>query len=214
MNFDHCKALSYISLSAYNHVIAVARLEYSSDGSIFSSSTIALLGSNSNKYCKNFNTVYQIWDNHIDGKNIDKDYLYDNDPDVPIHNDLYYFPNQKDLIEKRYNYNVDVDFYYKILDKQTFNKIKRLESSNLLRKGNMFKTSEDTAIVYIGNNHKWFHVPKKLYDIFLNLKDELVYIVGGSDSECLEDIFITAESMGLNIKRNNKYIYSANYCPF
>jgi hypothetical protein len=167
-----------------------------------------------NKYCKNFNTVYQIWDNHIDGKNIDKDYLYDNDPDVPIHNDLYYFPNQKDLIEKRYNYNVDVDFYYKILDKQTFNKIKRLESSNLLRKGNMFKTSEDTAIVYIGNNHKWFHVPKKLYDIFLNLKDELVYIVGGSDSECLEDIFITAESMGLNIKRNNKYIYSANYCPF
>ena len=52
-----------------------------------------------NKYCKNFNTVYQIWDNHIDGKNIDKDYLYDNDPDVPIHNDLYYFPNQKDLIE-------------------------------------------------------------------------------------------------------------------
>lgn len=78
----------------------------------------------------------------------------------------------------------------------------------------MFKTSEDTAIVYIGNNHKWFHVPKKLYDIFLNLKDELVYIVGGSDSECLEDIFITAESMGLNIKRNNKYIYSANYCPF
>lgn len=167
-----------------------------------------------NKYCKNFNTVYQIWDNHIDGKNIDKDYLYDNDPDVPIHNDLYYFPNQKDLIEKRYNYNVDVDFYYKILDKQTFNKIKKLESSNLLRKGNMFKTSEDTAIVYIGNNHKWFHVPKKLYDIFLNLKDELVYIVGGSDSECLEDIFITAESMGLNIKRNNKYIYSANYCPF
>ena len=167
-----------------------------------------------NKYCKNFNTVYQIWDNHIDGKNIDKDYLYDNDPDVPIHNDLYYFPNQKDLIEKRYNYNVDVDFYYKILDKQTFKKIKRLESRNLLRKGNMFKTSEDTAIVYIGNNHKWFHVPKKLYDIFLNLKDELVYIVGGSDSECLEDIFITAESMGLNIKRNNKYIYSANYCPF
>ena len=27
------------------------------------------------KYCRNFNKVYQIWDNHSDGRNIDKDYL-------------------------------------------------------------------------------------------------------------------------------------------
>jgi 2-succinyl-5-enolpyruvyl-6-hydroxy-3-cyclohexene-1-carboxylate synthase len=26
------------------------------------------------KYCKNFNNVYQIWDNHPDGKNVDSDY--------------------------------------------------------------------------------------------------------------------------------------------
>ena len=55
------------------------------------------------KYCNNFNEVYQIWDNHIDGKNVDKDYLYDDEPEIPIHDDLYHFPNQKDIIEKRYN---------------------------------------------------------------------------------------------------------------
>ena len=40
-----------------------------------------------------FENVYQIWDNHVDGKNVDKDYLYDERPDIPIHDDIYYFPN-------------------------------------------------------------------------------------------------------------------------
>lgn len=53
-----------------------------------------------NKYCNNFQNVYQLWDNHVDGKNVDKDYLYDETPEIPIHDDLYHFPNQKDLIEK------------------------------------------------------------------------------------------------------------------
>jgi len=69
------------------------------------------------KYCQNFSKVYQLWDNHVDGKNVDKDYLFDETPDIPVHSDLYNFPNQKDIIEKRYNYDVDVDFYKKILDK-------------------------------------------------------------------------------------------------
>jgi hypothetical protein len=75
------------------------------------------------KYCQNFQNVYQIFDNHVDGKNVDKDYLYDDEPEIPIHDDLYHFPNQKDIIEKRYNYDVieknpneyDVD---KVLGKQ------------------------------------------------------------------------------------------------
>ena len=72
------------------------------------------------KYCKNFQNVYQLWDNHVDGKNVDKDYLYDETPDIPVHKDLYHFPNQKELIEKRYNYDVDADFYKKILDKEVY----------------------------------------------------------------------------------------------
>lgn len=165
------------------------------------------------EYCKNFSNVYQIWDNHIDGKNVDKDYLYSNNPDIPVHHDLYRFPNQTDLIEKRYNYDVDSNFYRKILNKDVYKEISEKENNGLLKKGNYFPTKEKTIIVYIGNNHKWFHVPIKLYNLFLSLKDKEVTIVGGADSECLEDVVTTAKSLGVNIKRDHRYIYSATHCP-
>lgn len=165
------------------------------------------------KYCNNFQNVYLIWDNHVDGKNIDKEYLYDKKPDVPVHDDFYHFPNVKDRIEKRYNYDVDADFYKKILDKNVYQDIKNKESKGQLQKGNLFQTTEGTAIVYIGNNHKWFHIPTKLYKIFSNLKGKTIEIVGGSDSECLDDVVTAAESLGVIVKRNYKYIYSASHCP-
>lgn len=166
-----------------------------------------------NKYAKTFTSVYQIWDNHIDGKDVDNDYLYDEDPDIPVHHDLYIFANQKDLIEKRYNYDVDVDFYKKILDPEVYKDAKEKESKGLLKQGNYFKTKGDTYIVYIGNNHIWFHIPKKLYDIFLTLKGKDIIIVGGSDQECFLDVEVAAKIFGVNVKRDFKYIYSATYCP-
>ena len=51
------------------------------------------------KYCDNFSEVYQLWDNHVDGKNVDKDYLFDENPDIPVHNDLYNFPNQNIILQ-------------------------------------------------------------------------------------------------------------------
>ncbi len=165
------------------------------------------------EYCNQFSNVYQIWDNHHHGKNVDKDYLYDKDPEIPIDKDLYHFPNQKELIEKRYNYDVDADFYKRILDKEVYNDIKKKEDNKTIKKGDLFKTKEGTAIVYIGNNHKWFHIPIKLYNLFLELKGKEITIVGGSDSECLEDVYITGISMNVKIKRDHRYIYSANHCP-
>lgn len=165
------------------------------------------------KYCENFSEVYQLWDNHVDGKDVDKDYLFDNNPDIPVHNDLYNFPNQRGIIEKRYNYDVDVDFYKKILDKETYDLLKSKEDSDGLKKGDLFKTKEDTAIVYIGNNHQWFQVPKKLFNLFQQLKGKDVTIVGGADSECLSDVYTAAESMGVKIKRDWKFIYTATSCP-
>lgn len=162
------------------------------------------------KYCQNFTNVYQIWDNHVDGKNVDKDYLYDQSPDIPVH-DIYQFPNQKDIIEKRYNYDVDVDFYKRVLDKKTYDDIKSKENS--LSKGNFFPTTEGTIIVYIGNHHQWFHCPIKLYRLLSSMKGKEITIVGGADSECLEDVVITAEALGVKIKRDHKYIWSANHCP-
>ncbi len=165
------------------------------------------------KYCKNFQNVYQIWDNHVDGKNVDKDYLYHSSPDIPVHEDLYDFPNQKDIIEKRYNYDVDVDFYKKILSKETYKEIKSKEKKSLLKKGDLFRTSEGTAIAYIGNNHQWTHVPKKLLSLLESLRGMNVVIVGGADGECLEDIFVVAESIGVIVKRDWKFIYTASHCP-
>lgn len=161
------------------------------------------------KYAAQFSDVYQIWDNHHQGKSVDKDYLYDEDPEIPVDKDLYTFPNQRKLIEKRYNYDVDVEFYKKVLDKETYQKIKNTK----LKKGDYFPTTEGTGIVYIGNNHQWFHIPIKLHKVLKSLVGKQVTIVGGSDSECLEDIVTACESLGVAVKRDWKYIYSANHCP-
>lgn len=166
-----------------------------------------------NKYCLKFDKVYQIFDNHVDGKNPDKDYLYDSDPDIENKKDLYKFNNQVDLIEKRYNYDVDADFYKKILDVEVYNDIKNKEKSKSLKRGDFFPTTGGTIIVYIANNHKWFHIPKKLYDIFLTLKGKEVIIVGGSDQECYLDVEVSGRVLGVNVKRNKDYIYSATFCP-
>lgn len=166
-----------------------------------------------NKYCNNFKDVYQIWDNHIDGKNVDKDYLYDENPDIPVHNDLYSFPNQRDMIEKRYNYDVDAEFYKKILDEKVYNDIKHKEENHQLNRGDFFKTTEDTYLIYIGNNHKWYHLPKKLQELFTDLKGKEVVMVGGSDQECYLDVEIAAKTFGVKIRRDNSYIYSATFCP-
>lgn len=166
------------------------------------------------EYAKKYSNVYQIWDNHIEGKNVDNDYLYDKKPDTPsIHNDLYAFANQKMLIEKRYTYDVDAKFFKKILDEKTYQIVKDKEKKKLLKRGEIFKTNEGTIIVYIGNNHVWFHCPKKLYELLLKLKGKHLTVVGGSDSECLSDVFTTCESLGVLVKRDWGYIYSATNCP-
>jgi len=164
-----------------------------------------------NNYCNDFDKVYQIFDNHHEGRNPDKDFLYDRQPDIENKNDLYRFNNQVDLIEKRYNYDVDVVFYKKILSEEIYNQIKSKE--NILKRGEYFPTTEGTIIVYIGNNHKWFHVPIKLYELFKSIKGEEIVIVGGAEDECILDIMIAAKSLGLKILKNDKYIYSATDCP-
>lgn len=165
------------------------------------------------EYCKNFKQVYQIWDNHVDGKNVDKDYLYDSEHESDSNSDLYDFPNQVDIIEKRYNYDVNVDFYKKILDDDTYNLVKSKEKENKLNRGDYFKTTEGTIIVYIGNNHKWYHAGKPVLDLFNKLKGQLVTIVGGSQNECILDIIVSAKSLGLKVIENKDYIYSSTHCP-
>lgn len=176
------------------------------------------------KYCNEFGKVYQIWDNHVDGRNVDKDYLYDEDPDIPVHKDLYHFPNQEDLIEKRYNYDVDADFYKNVLNPDTYEEVKSREDASELKRGDFFPTKEGTLIVYVGNNHKWYHMPKKLHELFTEVAEAQsvneglvevrdVILVGGAAGECLTDVETAAESMGVRLRLNHRYIYSASHCP-
>lgn len=158
------------------------------------------------EHCKSFNDVYQIWDNHIDGKNVDVDYLYDETPDVDVnHDDLYHFPNQKKLIEKRYTYDVNISFFEKILDESLYNKIK----NNNFKLGDYYETNKGTSIIYTDNNHKWFHISKRMKEVFEIMKGCTVEIVGGADKECLQDIEIALNHFGIKFKRNEKLIYSA-----
>jgi hypothetical protein len=101
------------------------------------------------KYCNNFTNVYQIFDNHVDGKNPNKDYLYDDNPDIPVNDDLYTFPNQKDLIEKRYRYDVDVEFFKEKMSKDQYIKLKSLEDSKKLKIGDNFKTNSGIILIFI-----------------------------------------------------------------
>lgn len=165
------------------------------------------------KYCKTFTSVYQIWDNHVDGKNVDTDYLYDKDIDGEIRGDLYVFPNQKDLIEKRYTYKVDAEYFKPILKMETLNQINKLVKENRIKVGDMFPTKKETYIIYVGNNHKWFHIPKKLYELFKDMRGEEISMVGGSDNECLKDIEVAAVAIGVKIKLDHRFIYSASNCP-
>lgn len=166
------------------------------------------------KYCSNFKSVYQIWDNHHEGSQVDKDYLYDIEPEDTQSDDLYIFPNQIDMIEKRYNYDVDVEFYKNILDEETYNKMIRLEKENKLKVGDKFKTKYNTYVVYINNNHVWFHCGKKLVELFKDLKDKEVIFVGGAIDECVKDVVVAAKSFGVNAKLNRRYSYTGSWHNF
>ncbi len=159
------------------------------------------------EYASQFTNVYQVWDNHFEGKDKDKSYLYDPYQTNNDSIDIYQFPNQKQLIEKRYKYDVDIEHFKNIISNW-----KEL-SKKTYKKGDIIWTKYSTPLVYIGNNHQWFHVPKKLYKLFESLKGQTVYFVGGSDNECLSDVITAAESFGVIVKLNHSYIYSASHCP-
>ncbi len=110
------------------------------------------------------------------------------------------------------------------MDTDVYEDVKEKEDKNELVKGDSFPTKEGTMIIYIGNNHKWYHLPKKLHDLFIQIteaqsvNEELgevrdVILVGGADRECLEDVEEAARVMGVKLKRNENFIYSATFCP-
>ena len=117
-----------------------------------------------------------------------------------------------------FHYMNPSNFYRNILDKQVYRNIKSREDE--IKRGEYFPTKEGTIIVFIGNNHKWFHVPKKLYDLFMEFREAqsdghgVITVVGGARNECLTDIVIAAEALGVKTKIDYLYTYSATHCYF
>jgi hypothetical protein len=135
------------------------------------------------EYAEKFDTVYQIWDTH-------------NGTVGPTHS----FPNQIDSIPKKFGKKHFSDKVQKY--------IKNIEDSS--DNGRTFKLSDDDGyIVRVKNNHDWFYVNPEIIDLISKIKDKKVILVGGADGECLEDVYQTFKTFGLNVHINKKYTYNA-----
>lgn len=170
------------------------------------------------KYCEDFPSgttslsgVYQIWDS-----NRSKDKVKVQGKEESPKPRVHIFKNQKDLLEKKFG----VKKFYQdfeggfnewiktIFDTTTLNNF--LSKKNKFKEGDAFKVkNKNEFLIYIGNNHKWFYVNSELVDLFQKLKNKKVVVVGGAESECLEDVYIALKSFGVIPMYNHQYIYSA-----
>jgi len=142
------------------------------------------------KYCEDFpinedgGGVYQIWD-----ANKAQNYSFD-------------FPNTVLTVKK--NYGLNFDKKIKKLAKKLTKKYGEIEE------GKRFKLKDiNTYMIKVNNNHKWFYVNEDLTDLFEKMAGKTVVVVGGADSECLSDVYVSMKSFGINPIYNHDYIYSA-----
>lgn len=164
------------------------------------------------KYSKEFTEVYQIFDNHIFDKP-DSGFMFLDKPVKPIFDELYNF-NESDIIEKRYYSEHDLSYYKPYLSNDIYKIIINKQNNNLLKIGDMFDTKYGTKIIFINHEHMWFHLTKKMINLFTKLKGKKIILVGGSIDHCLKDIEVSMESYNLDITIQHKFIYSKNYCFF
>lgn len=134
------------------------------------------------KYCNSFDQVYQIWDTH------------------------------KNKIAPTYKFPKEVKSVKKLFGKNHFSdKVKKYtkEIENSSPEGTVLKLSDNSYVVRVDNNHDWFYINNEMVELIQELKNDNVVLVGGADNECLEDVFVAFKSFGVNVRINNKYVYSA-----
>ena len=134
------------------------------------------------KYCEKFDRVYQVWDTN---KN--------------VMSPTYKFPKEIKSVAKKFgknHFNDKVKKYTKEIKDST-------------EEGTVLKLSDGTYVVRVDNNHDWFYVNDGIVQLILELKNDEVILVGGADNECLEDVYVAFKSFGVNVRINDKYVYSA-----
>jgi hypothetical protein len=147
-------------------------------------------------YCEKFDSVYQVWDS--------------NHQDKPS----YKFPNEILCVEKQYGFDTYDMTYQNYFTEEVTDYFVDKEQNGELEIGDYFPTIWKDMLVYVGSQHEWFLCNSKLADMFRLIKtnNKDVYIIGGADDECLEDIIIAASVFDVRLIRNEEYIYSAKYC--
>lgn len=135
------------------------------------------------EYCKTFKSVYQIWDSN------------------KVKNYSYIFPNQVKSVRKNYGTKFSNDLV------EITNKLTQ-ENPNV-QEGQVFKLKNNTYVVKVNNNHKWFYVNEDLVNLFRELKGKKVILVGGAARECIFDVFVAMKSFGIFVTQNSEYMYSA-----
>jgi len=145
--------------------------------------------------CETFDEVYQIWDA------------------VDVNTPDFKFPNQKDAIRKEYGGELieeDLDYYnFSKKDK------KRLKEGfeTGLNPGEIFLDKDPRQnqwFLYVGGAHEWFIVPEKLFQLFEKLKKEgkRAILCGGARMECLYDIEVLTDAVGLDSTILGTHVYS------
>jgi len=135
-------------------------------------------------YCKNFHTVYQIWDS--------------NDAEKPSYN----FPNQRQALVKKFGTKFSDE-----LEQTVANLNSKYPNA---KEGDVFEFDDvNSYVVRVKNNHSWFYVTEKMAQLFSSLKGKDVILVGGAYRECIQDVFEAMEAFGIKVQYDKKYIYSA-----
>lgn len=136
-------------------------------------------------YCKQYDTVYQIWDTN-DGQN----------------KPSYKFPNQKLSVIKKFGTKFSDEL------EETVEKLNKKYPNS--KEGDIFEFDDiDSYVVRVKNNHGWFYVPKNMAKLFISLKGKNVIVCGGAKNECLQDVYESMKSFGILVKYDYRFVYSA-----
>lgn len=55
---------------------------------------------------------------------------------------------------------------------------------------------------------QWFLITNSLNDLYHSLKNKKIILVGGGVGECLDDVYVSMKSYGLNVEINEEYTYT------
>lgn len=143
--------------------------------------------------------VYQIWDSN-DGSVKD-----------------YEFPNETESLEKQFGAKPDINLIEPEYQKQFTEDSNNNNFFNEEGATNGYPMTDGRVLIYVGMGgqgpgHEWFFIPSKVKDLFKDLQytSDMIYLVGGANQECLYDIEIALQYYGINFKKLDDYVYSAN----